>query len=193
MLVGENRVQELSVKVPVLRESRAGLSKPVPEIHIIGQLQANKINKVLPLVDVIEAVDSFELAQKIGSHLLRSQVGASHSVGVFLEVNVSGESSKSGCDPADAVALAKRFAGVEGIELRGLMTVGAHVDDESVVRMGFHQLRELRDEIAGSGVNGTETCTELSMGMSGDWRIAVAEGATIIRIGTAIFGEREFK
>jgi pyridoxal phosphate enzyme (YggS family) len=207
-LIGENRVQELAVKVPLLREVCSAVDSSsssehsefherleLPEIHLIGQLQANKINKVLPFVDIIEAVDSLELAQKIGSRVVSSASAADSvgSTGVFLEVNVSGESSKSGCEPDEAVALAKEFAGIEGISLQGLMTVGAHVDDESVIRAGFRQLRSLRDEIRDSGVPGTENCVELSMGMSHDWRIAVQEGATILRIGTAIFGERDFK
>lgn len=210
-MIGENRPQEIAVKIDGLRYACAqrgvvlGASDVEtvenldltddPEaldrlpLHLIGQLQSNKINKVLPDADVIESVDSLELAHRIG----RRAAARGADVGVLLEVNESGEATKSGCDPDEAFELALRIAEIDGLELQGLMTVGAHVDDEAVVRRGFAHLRELRDRVRDSHAEGAARCVELSMGMSGDMEHAIAEGATIVRIGTAIFGERAFK
>ena len=156
--------------------------------HLIGQLQSNKIGKVLPSADVIESVDSIELAERIA----RRATARGIRVGVMLEVNESGEASKSGCDPDVALAFAERIGALDGLELRGLMTIGAHTDDGTAIRAGFAHLRRTRDRIIASGLPGTAHCTELSMGMSGDLAFAIAEGATIVRVGTGIFGERAF-
>lgn len=163
-------------------------SNGVIPFHLIGQLQSNKIGKILPFVDTIESVDSIELAEKIA----RRAVMRGITVGVLLEVNESGEASKSGCPASHAIDLAQRIGNMGGLELRGLMTVGAHVDDETTIRSGFAHLRRTRDQILASGAPGTEHCTELSMGMTGDMELAIAEGATIVRVGTGIFGERAF-
>ena len=156
--------------------------------HLIGQLQSNKIGKILPFVDTIESVDSIELAEKIA----RRAVMRGITVGVLLEVNESGEASKSGCPASRAIDLAQRIGNMGGLQLQGLMTIGAHVSDETTIRAGFAHLRKTRDQILASGAPGTEHCTELSMGMTGDMELAIAEGATIVRVGTAIFGERAF-
>ncbi|WEV68357.1 YggS family pyridoxal phosphate-dependent enzyme [Bifidobacterium sp. ESL0769] len=156
--------------------------------HLIGQLQSNKIGKVLPYVDTIESVGSLEEAQKIA----RRAVARHIVVGVLMEVNESGEASKSGCEPDEAVDLAYQIASLEGLQLQGLMTIGAHVDDEKTIRNGFAHLRGTRDTILKSGEPGTAQCRELSMGMTHDMDYAVAEGSTIVRVGTAIFGERAF-
>ncbi|WEV47694.1 YggS family pyridoxal phosphate-dependent enzyme [Bifidobacterium sp. ESL0690] len=156
--------------------------------HLIGQLQSNKIGKVLPYVDTIESVGSLDEAQKIA----RRAVARHIVVGVLMEVNESGEASKSGCEPDEAVDLAYQIAAMEGLQLQGLMTIGAHVDDEKTIRNGFAHLRGTRDTILKSGEPGTAQCRELSMGMTHDMDYAVAEGSTIVRVGTAIFGERAF-
>lgn len=204
-MIGENRPQEVTAKIDGLRrqcmelgytlgavssDAGTGLasSAHIP-FHLIGQLQSNKINKVLPAVDGIESVDGIELAEKIA----RRAVARGVTVGVLLEVNESGEASKSGCDPACAVDIARRIGAIGGVELQGLMTIGAHVDDERVIRAGFAHLRRIRDQILASGAPGTERCRELSMGMTQDMELAIAEGSTIVRVGTAIFGERAFK
>lgn len=206
-MIGENRPQEVVAKVDGLRRLcrergyalgadggdavDGGTSVVAGHIpfHLIGQLQSNKINKVLPVVDTIESVDSIELAEKIA----RRAVAAGITVGVLLEVNESGETSKSGCDPALALDIARRIGAMGGVELQGLMTIGAHVDDERVIRAGFAHLRRLREQILASGDPGTGHCLELSMGMTQDMELAIAEGSTIVRVGTAIFGERAFK
>ena len=103
-------------------------------------------------------------------------------------MNESGEESKSGCAPSHAIDLAQRIGAMGGLRLQGLMTIGAHVDDERTIRAGFAHLRRTRDQILASGAEGTE----LSMGMTHDMAYAIEEGSTIVRVGTAIFGERAF-
>lgn len=202
--IGENRPQEIIVKAPGLARLLAerGYSLGVVEteggaaadaarhipFHLIGQLQANKIGKVLPVVDAIESVDSIELAEKIARRATMRGI----TVGVLLEVNESGEESKSGCAPSHAIDLAQRIGAMGGLRLQGLMTIGAHVDDERTIRAGFAHLRRTRDQILASGAEGTADCTELSMGMTHDMAYAIEEGSTIVRVGTAIFGERAF-
>ncbi|RYQ23437.1 YggS family pyridoxal phosphate enzyme [Bifidobacterium pseudolongum subsp. globosum] len=210
-MIGENRPQEVIAKIDGLRyaclqrgivlgasdmQTVARLDETDdPEaldrlpLHLIGQLQSNKIGKMLPDVNTIESVDSFELAEKIA----RRAAAREQTVGVLLEVNESGEPTKSGCAPDEAFELALHIAQLEGLELQGLMTVGAHVDDEREIRRGFAHLRDVRDRVRDSDAEGTATCVELSMGMSGDMTYAIDEGATIVRIGQAIFGERDFK
>ncbi|BDR55310.1 YggS family pyridoxal phosphate enzyme [Bombiscardovia apis] len=202
-LIGENRPQEVVAKFEGLARQCAQRNliigdwvddKPVPGslscvgFHLIGQLQSNKIGKVIPYTDTIESVDSLELAQKIA----RRALAQGKTTGVLLEVNESGEEAKSGCAPEQAADVAYQIGELEGLSLRGLMTVGAHVNEERVIRAGFSHLRELRDEIQSSRQSGTANCHELSMGMSQDLAYAVAEGSTIVRVGTAIFGERAF-
>ena len=217
-MIGENRPQEVQVKAPGLlrlaaergfalgvggdatadafnaaasdaaaSNTAAATNGTIP-FHLIGQLQANKIGKILPFVDTIESVDSIELAEKIA----RRAVMRGITVGVLLEVNESGEASKSGCPASHAIDLAQRIGNMGGLQLQGLMTIGAHVSDETTIRAGFTHLRKTRDQILASGAPGTEHCTELSMGMTGDMELAIAEGATIVRVGTGIFGERAF-
>ena len=210
-MIGENRPQEVIAKIDGLRY--ACLQRGIvlgasdmqtvmrldetddPEaldrlpLHLIGQLQSNKIGKMLPDVNTIESVGSFELAEKIA----RRAAAREQTVGVLLEVNESGEPTKSGCAPDEAFELALRIAQLEGLELQGLMTVGAHVDDEREIRRGFAHLRDVRDRVRDSDDEGTATCVALSMGMSGDMTYAIDEGATIVRIGQAIFGDRDFK
>ena len=208
-MIGENRPQEVTAKAEGLmaRCAERGFALGVADdsgiasasddsevaceripFHLIGQLQSNKIGKVLPVVNAIESVDSLDLAEKIS----RRAVARGITVGVLLEVNESGEASKSGCNPAYAIRVAQKIGTLDGLELQGLMTVGAHVSDETAIRRGFEHLRRTRDHILESGEPGTQSCRELSMGMTGDMELAIAEGSTIVRVGTAIFGERAF-
>lgn len=208
-MIGENRPQEVTAKAEGLMArcaergfalgvagdsgiaSASGDSEVACEripFHLIGQLQSNKIGKVLPVINAIESVDSLDLAEKIS----RRAVARGVTVGVLLEVNESGETSKSGCSPAYAIRIAQKIGTLDGLELQGLMTIGAHVSDETAIRRGFEHLRRTRDRILASGEPGTQSCRELSMGMTGDMELAIAEGSTIVRVGTAIFGERAF-
>ena len=200
-MIGENRPQEVTAKAEGLARRCAergfslGVAGAAPDaaaehipFHLIGQLQSNKIGKVLPVVDTIESVDSIDLAEKIS----RRAVARGITVGVLLEVNESGEESKSGCDPAHAHPHRAENRHVGRHRIAGTDAIGAHVYDETVIRRGFSHLRKTRDLILASGEPGTDRCRELSMGMTGDMELAIAEGSTIVRVGTAIFGERAF-
>ncbi|MFN2572618.1 MAG: YggS family pyridoxal phosphate-dependent enzyme [Gemmatimonadales bacterium] len=172
--VGENRVQEALQK-------QDALGAPA-EIHwhLIGHLQRNKARAVAGRFDLIHALDSLELAQEVDRRSASSQR-------VLLQVNVAGESQKNGCAPERAVDLARQIAALAHLRLEGLMTLAPFTDDEDVQRRTFRDLRVLRDTIK------TEVgvwLPTLSMGMSGDYVSALVEGATVIRLGTALFGPR---
>ncbi|EPI55940.1 YggS family pyridoxal phosphate-dependent enzyme, partial [Gardnerella vaginalis] len=167
-----------------------GVNGKIP-LYLIGQLQSNKINKVLPLANGIQSVDGIELAQKISA---RAQ-NLGLCTDVMLEVNVSGEATKSGCVPERAIDEALAISSLTALNLRGFMTLGARVDDEKIVRSGFAKLREIRDcvsEQLAQDYDEDSAKLELSMGMSGDFVWAIAEGSTMVRIGSAIFGPRAF-
>ena len=179
LLLGENRVQELVDKGPDL----ASLGT---ELHLIGHLQSNKVAAALRWATCVQSLDSLALARRLAD---RTTDGGGR-LDVMLQVNVSGEESKSGVAPADAVDAALAVAALGALRLRGLMTIGANSADDAVVRAGFARLRELRDAVRASGAPGTQEADELSMGMSGDLELAVAEGTTLVRVGTAVFGGR---
>lgn len=182
-LVGENRVQELVAKAPDVADLvAAGLLR----VHMIGRLQRNKVNQVLATASAVESVDSVELARAISDRCVRD----TRTLDVMLQVNVSGEPTKAGVGPDDAVSLALEVATLPGLRLTGFMTIGALSTDEAQVREGFARLREVRDAVVRSGDPRTRDAHELSMGMSGDLELAVAEGATTVRVGTAVFGPR---
>lgn len=183
LLVGENRVQELVAKAPALADLVAAGRV---ESHMIGHLQRNKVNQVLAHATGVESVDSAALAAALSSRCERD----GRTLDVMVQVNVSGEESKSGVAPGEAVALATEVAALPGLRLTGFMTIGLNSDDEEAVRAGFALLRRLRDDVVASGAPGTATARELSMGMTGDLELAVAEGATVVRVGTAVFGAR---
>jgi pyridoxal phosphate enzyme (YggS family) len=157
------------------------------EMHFIGHLQSNKVNQVVPWVSCIQSVDRAPLASKLDTTARR----AGRVLDVFAQVNTSGESSKFGVAPQDALALAFAVAALPNLRLRGLMTIGATSRDPAVVRGGFDRLADLRDAVVASGAPGTLEARELSMGMSGDLELAVAAGSTMVRVGTAVFGPRE--
>lgn len=181
-LLGENRVQELVAKGPALAELEHR-----PEVHLIGHLQSNKVNAALRWADCLESVDSLDLAERIAARC----AAADRTLDVMLQVNTSGEPSKFGASPEDAPELAVQVAALPGLRLRGFMTIGANTPDERLVRASYARLREIRDAVLASGAPGTDTARELSMGMSRDLEQAIAEGATIVRVGTAVFGSRQ--
>jgi len=168
--VGENRVQEAAAKIPVLRPSLEG---PVTW-HLVGHLQTNKAKTALELFDIIHSVDSLHLAEAL-SHR------AQRPLPVLLEVNVAGEASKFGFSPGQVASAVQVVARLPQLDLRGLMTVAPFVNDPEAVRPVFRELRRLRDALG---------LAELSMGMTDDFEVAIEEGATLVRIGRAIFGER---
>jgi pyridoxal phosphate enzyme (YggS family) len=168
--LGENRVQEAKDKV-------AALGRPVPW-HLIGSLQTNKARDAIRLFDWIHSVDRVELARE----LARRAGQAGRPVEALLEVNVGEEQQKGGVRPSEVKTLLDAVRGLDGIHVRGLMTIPPVASDPEESRGWFRRLRELRDD------NGLE---HLSMGMSADFEVAIEEGATMVRVGTAIFGPRQ--
>lgn len=175
--LGENRVQEASEKI-------AQFGREV-SWHLVGHLQTNKVRKALSLFSVIQSVDSLRLAQEIQRHA----EAAGQIARVYLEVNTSGEASKFGVDPDAALELIKQIAGFPSLRVHGLMTISALTSDAERVRGCFRRLRILREEIRRHELAGVDL-QELSMGMTDDFEIAIEEGSTMIRLGRAIFGER---
>jgi pyridoxal phosphate enzyme (YggS family) len=174
--LGENRVQEARDKI-------AAVGREGVRWHMIGHLQRNKAALAVELFDRIHGLDSPALADAVS----RRAVGVGRRLPALVEVNVSGEASKHGVRPDDAAALIGHVAALPGIALDGLMTIAPYSDDPEDARPHFARLRELRDALEREcGVR----LPELSMGMSGDFEVAVEEGSTLVRVGTAIFGER---
>ncbi len=173
---GENYVQEGLKKIEKL--------KPVREWHFIGHLQSNKVKYVLGIFDLIHSVDRLSLAEQIQKRA--EQRGLTQQI--LIQVNISGEESKSGVERNETLSLVTRIKEFPGITLRGLMTMPPYFDDPEKSRPYFRILREIRDEAERKC---SISLPELSMGMSGDYQVAIEEGATIVRIGTAIFGPRE--
>ena len=180
-LFGENHVQEIVEKFSSYRPD--GL-----ELHMIGHLQTNKVSKVVPLVDMIESVDSMKLLQKIDAEAAKN----SKTMDVLLEFNTSGEASKSGFDSREDLfeCIEKAFE-LQNIRLRGLMTVGPLEHPENT-QVAFRFLKNLFDECHIRYGERLQEFDILSMGMSGDWKTAVHEGSNLVRIGTTIFGERHY-
>ena len=172
---GENKVQEAKVKIPLV-SSRA-------RWHMIGHLQTNKARDAVALFELIHSVDSVKLAGELDK--CAGRTGKTQPI--LLEINVSGEASKSGLKPEDLATALEQINALPRIEIRGLMTMAPFAEDTEKARPHFRRLRELRDEMENRfGMR----LPELSMGMSHDFEAAVEEGATMVRIGTAIFGER---
>jgi pyridoxal phosphate enzyme (YggS family) len=172
--IGENRVQEILQKTPQLHGIRC--------IHMIGHLQSNKVIKVVPLVDWIQSVDSVHLLEKIESacRLLNKKIN------VLVQVNTSGEQTKSGCKIDDARQLCERCASSDAVVFNGMMTIGPLGAVESSIRHSFTTLRRLGEQCS----DFTEKM-ELSMGMSDDFEWAIEEGATMVRIGSLLLGRRQ--
>jgi pyridoxal phosphate enzyme (YggS family) len=177
-IIGENYVQEAKRKIEALGKAC--------EWHLIGHLQTNKAKHAVHLFDMIHSVDRMELAVELD----RRARGAGRVLPILIEVNVSGEETKSGVPLADAADLVRRLAAFENLATRGLMTMPPFFDDPEAARPYFRTLRALRDRIAAEAIPGVEM-RELSMGMTGDYAVAVEEGATIVRVGRGIFGERK--
>jgi PLP dependent protein len=172
-LVGENRAEGLETKWSRWKDSF--------EFHFIGHLQSRKVPRVLPYVSLIHSVESISLVEELDKR-------AETEVQVLLEVNVSGEESKYGILPAAAETFLERAAAYRRVRFTGLMTMAPLVPDAESTRTFFRELRELRDRLATS-FTGRYELTELSMGMSNDYEVAVEEGATIVRIGSALLSD----
>ena len=178
---GENFVQEAREKIPRVAERLRGAP---PRWHFIGRLQSNKAKLVAACFDVVESVDRPELARALDAHA----AAAGRTLEVLLQVNVSGEAQKGGVAPEAAAELAGAVAACRQLRLRGLMTVPRATPEPEGVRPAFARLRELRDALCRSGAG--LTLPELSMGMSADFEVAIEEGATSVRVGSALFGAR---
>jgi pyridoxal phosphate enzyme (YggS family) len=187
---GENYVQELERKAAELADL------PALRLHLIGHLQRNKVKVVVPLASVIHTVDSIELATEIAKRAAQREVpepkqfptegrSAAHCLPLLVEVNVGGEQQKSGCEPSELPALLDAIDALDHVQLVGLMTVPPFTDEAEQSQPYFEQLVALR---AANG--GAPRLPELSMGMTLDLEYAIQAGATIVRVGTAIFGER---
>jgi len=180
-LFGENRVQEFAGKAAALAELSGA------EWHMIGHLQTNKAAKAAELFVGVDSVDSVKLAEKLAA--AARSVG--HKLGVLIEINVGGESAKSGVAPdsRELEELLQAAPRLEGLEFHGLMTVPPFTDDPEEARPYFRKLRDLRDKISTRKLSSIGM-DALSMGMSHDFEVAIEEGSTCVRVGTAIFGER---
>ncbi len=180
LLLGENKAQELREKAPLLTDTSA-------RWHFIGQLQSNKLKDILPWVEMIHSIDRLSLAEKLNQRL----EAENRRLSVLLQVNTSYEDSKAGVPPEQALELLQRIAELPALKIKGLMTIGALSEDEQTVRDCFRRLADLRERARQLSLPDPEL-PELSMGMSGDYEWAIEEGATLIRVGSAIFGERDY-
>ncbi len=177
LLFGENYARELATKA---REVAGTV-----EWHFIGSLQSNKVRQIAGLVTMIHSVDRLSLAREIDRQWGKLGLACD----VLIEVNIAGEETKSGAETPEVIELAARVAELQHVRLKGLMTMPPFFDDPEGARQYFRELRRLADEIAAADIRNV-AMTELSMGMSGDFEVAIEEGATLVRIGSAIFGER---
>ncbi|MDJ0787517.1 MAG: YggS family pyridoxal phosphate-dependent enzyme [Myxococcota bacterium] len=182
--VAENFAQEARDKIPEVEARLRERGLAPPRWHFVGQLQRNKARNVVPIFDRVESVDRLSLA----TELSRRAEARGHELEVMLQVDTSGEASKGGAEPASLKTLLAEVAALPALQVVGLMTIPAAAEDPEAVRPAFARLRALRDELADAP--GGAQLRELSMGMSADFEVAVAEGATHVRVGTAIFGPR---
>ena len=172
--LGENRVQELAAKQPLCGDDITW--------HMIGSLQRNKVRNVVGRVSLIHSLDSLRLAEEISRIAMRENVVAD----VLIEVNIAGEDTKHGIAPETVVDFAAEVAQLPNIAIKGLMTIAPFVDDGEENRLHFREMARLFDKLKSVG----HDMRHLSMGMTVDYEVAIEEGATMVRIGTAIFGER---
>jgi PLP dependent protein len=171
--LGENRDDGLLKKWEVLQDK--------PAWHYIGSLQTRKVKNIINIVEYIHSLDRISLAEEINKR-------AGHKIKCLVQVNVSGEESKHGLSPEEALVFIESLSKFENISVEGLMTMAPFTNDEDQIRGCFRKLRDLRDQVQALNLN-YAPCTELSMGMSNDYVIAIEEGATMVRIGTALVGE----
>ncbi|GFI15362.1 MAG: YggS family pyridoxal phosphate-dependent enzyme [Lachnospiraceae bacterium] len=176
---GENKVQELTSKFEVMPKDIRW--------HMIGHLQTNKVKYIVDKVCLIHSVDSLKLAQEISAQAVKKQV----NVSILIEVNMAGEETKFGVKPQETEALIREISLLPGISIKGLMTIAPYVEDAEDNRQYFKQLKQLAVDISYKNIDNVNMSI-LSMGMTGDYVTAVEEGASCVRVGTGIFGERQY-
>lgn len=176
---GENKVQELTAKEEVLPKDIRW--------HMIGHLQRNKVKYIIDKACMIHSVDSLRLAREISKEAVKHEL----DVPVLIEVNVAGEESKFGVSVEETLSLVQEVSKLPGIQVKGLMTIAPYVEDPEENREIFRNLRKLSVDISGKNFDNV-TMNVLSMGMTGDYEVAIEEGATHVRVGTGIFGERNY-
>ena len=176
---GENKVQELVTKYETMPEDIRW--------HMIGHLQRNKVKYIVDKAALIHSVDSLKLAEEISREAVKKQV----EVSILIEVNIAGEDTKFGVSAADAEKLIREIAILPGINIKGLMTIAPYVENPEENRQYFAQLKQLSVDIKHKNIDNVNMDV-LSMGMTGDYMIAIEEGATYVRVGTGIFGERQY-
>lgn len=176
---GENKVQEIMDKYPVLPEDIRW--------HMIGHLQRNKVKYIVDKVSLIHSVDSLRLAEEISSQAEKKQV----EVDILVEVNIAQEESKFGTSIDEAIILVKEISKLPHIHIKGLMTIAPFVENPEDNRKYFKQIKELSVDIMQKNIDNVSMGV-LSMGMTGDYMVAIEEGATMVRVGTGIFGERNY-
>ena len=178
---GENKVQELVDKIPRLPKDIRW--------HMIGHLQRNKVKYIVDQVSLIHSVDTYRLAEEINIQALKKNI----TVPVLIEVNVANEASKFGVQAEDTLQLVQEIAStLKNIRIQGLMTIAPYVDDPEDNRLYFRKLKDLSVDIAAENIDNV-SMNVLSMGMTGDYTVAIEEGATMVRVGTGIFGERNYQ
>lgn len=175
---GENKVQEIIKKAPLLPKDT--------NWHLIGHLQRNKVRQIAGMVTMIHSVDSLRLAEQIQQEYEKKNLMAD----ILLEVNVAREETKFGLMPEETEAIVRKIAAFPNIHVCGLMTIAPFVENPEENREHFHNLRKLLVDINSKNIDNI-SMTELSMGMTGDYEVAIEEGATMIRVGTGIFGSRQ--
>ena len=180
---GENYVQEALDKIHSITKKQI---RNKISFHFIGKLQSNKAGKAAELFDVIETIDSVKLARALEKHLSI----LNKTLTAYLQVNIGREKQKSGIMPEDCEQLLQELSQFKHLNIVGLMTMPPYFDDPEDVRPYFRQLRQLSEKLTANGLLGQHASVELSMGMSGDFEVAIEEGATVVRVGTAIFGSR---
>ena len=176
---GENKAQELASKYEVLPKDI--------HWHMIGHMQRNKVKYIIDKVDLIHSVDSYRLAEEINIQAKKKNI----TVPILVEVNIAEESSKFGIHAEDAIALVEQIAQLENVRIKGLMTIAPFVENPEDNRQYFRNIRQLSVDIAAKNIDNV-SMNVLSMGMTGDYMVAIEEGATMVRVGTGIFGERNY-
>lgn len=176
---GENKVQELCRKIE-------NMPKDI-KWHMIGHLQRNKVKYIVEQVELIHSVDSFRLAEEINIQAKKKGI----VVPILVEVNIAQEESKFGVSKEDAIELVKQIAALDGVQIKGLMTIAPYVVDSEENRGYFRKIKDLSVDIKNENID--NVCMDIiSMGMTGDFEVAIEEGSTMVRVGTGIFGERDY-